>query len=490
MVNGLKSGEVSLVKHLYLLKESPEKKKRDRLFNLILNHKVTTDEEAAIALYGEKPTSAYSQLKARLKSDIHNVLILQDSSVKYKTPAAQGAFDCRRALIQGEILLGRGVYGEAVNMLLKASRTAQKYELFAEKIQIDDLLRSHLVLKEGQKPFDEYTETIDDNVTLLKESLKAKRDHYLITIPNLFRTNNEHEYLEQGEEILSQIKADLSDTRSVRAEFYNRLTAVHYYSRQKNFAVAMNQAKILEALVEKNGMVKSDANIAGVSMEIANILINLGKFQSASRYAQKSLMHFKKGMVNELYAMESLFFSYFRGGNIISAQDIIEQASRHKQLKYNKFLEAKWKFLSSATEFKNGNLDASLKSLSQNSMLASDKSGWLLGVYILEIINRIEKGDYDWVEYRFEAFKKVIQRHNGKAGANRRCSGIQKVLKTLTKYDYCFDTTARKESNVLNLLERGRDPYYWNPVGYEIVRFDSWLNSKLLRQLSFNFAQS
>jgi hypothetical protein len=480
LVKSLKPGEVQLVKHIYSLKNSPEKKKRDKLFNLIIIGKATSDESAIKLLYPDKSMSAFSQLKTRLRHDILNVLILQESTTKYKTPYAQATFDCRRALIQGEILLGRGIYSEAINILSKASKLAEKYELFAEKVLIDDLLRNHLVMKEGIKPFNECSESINRNISLLEKTLNAKCKHYEITVPSLFKANQEAKCTKNGKRILEEIKADYEETGAIKIGFYYYLAAMYYYSFVKNFEQALEYGTKLSALVQENKIVASASNIGGAQMELSNILINLGRYEQSSLHAETAMSKFKSGMINELYALEKLFFAHFRNGDLELAEKTLDKAFTHKRLKYSGLLNAKWTFLKAGLEFEKQNFETSFKLLRKNSALTKDKTGWLLGYCLLEVQNRIEKKKFDWVDYRYESFKKILQRYNklNQENGNRRAAIILKIIRTLMRTGYCFKAVIEREKTNLELLAEGKDAYYWNPTGYEIIRFEQWVYSK------------
>ena len=106
-----------------------------------------------------------------------------------------------------------------------------------------------------------------------------------------------------------------------------------------------------------------------------------------------------------------------------------------------------------------------------------DKSGWLRGYYILEILNRVEIGDYDGLEYRFDAFKKIVYRHSGKLHeeGNARWKIILTILSTLINRNYDYQMTIDRESENLKLLQQRVGKYFWDPAGNEIIRFDTWL---------------
>ena len=56
---------------------------------------------------------------------------------------------------------------------------------------------------------------------------------------------------------------------------------------------------------------------------------------------------------------------------------------------------------------------------------------------------------------------------------------IHKILKTLLKTGYNFKETYKLEKENVALLKEGKDQYYWNPTGYELIRFEVWFLSKV-----------
>jgi hypothetical protein len=111
--------------------------------------------------------AAWSQLKSRLKNDIVSAMLSQGANIKYKTPYAQAAFNCRCGIMQGELLLGRGIYSEGISHLKKMAKLAIKCELVAELITIEGLIRSHLIMKEGVDSFHDSSNSIQESIELL-----------------------------------------------------------------------------------------------------------------------------------------------------------------------------------------------------------------------------------------------------------------------------------------------------------------------------------
>ena len=160
LVNSLSPGEETLIRHFYKLRDFGEFRKRVQLFNLLVSGKLKLEKELALAVGYKTPNASYHNLKSRLKSDIICMLLMQESSAKFKTPYAQAVFQCRRSILTGEILLSRGVYNEGLNLLKKASRVAEKFELFAEQIIVDDTMRNHHAASSANQEVNNVTESI------------------------------------------------------------------------------------------------------------------------------------------------------------------------------------------------------------------------------------------------------------------------------------------------------------------------------------------
>lgn len=479
LVNSMKPGEVQLIQHLYSFKKNNEYKKRDRLLNMIINKEVTEDENALFILYGDKSFSAFSQLKTRLREDIMSVLLMQDPTSKYTALCAQAAFDCRRAFVQGELLLGRGVYGEALAQLTRAAKLACKYELYAEQLQIDDLMRNHLALKQGAKSFNELSRSIStalDNMAALE---RIKYKHYLITTPGLMETGKD--YSAKGLQLLNEMEEDLEKTSSARMKFYYNLAALEFYSQTRNYDKALAHGITLLDLVENDPVVNSRANIAGVNMGIASVMLNLERNKEAVKHATQSLQLFKQGMFNELTSLHSMFFAYFRDHESEKAREVLDQAMRHKHLKGNTWMIAQWNFINAAFEFSNGNYNESLKILKKDATLTKEKGAWQWGYYMLEIMIAIElTGGDEWVDQKIEGLKKLTNKNIGKIEhENPRCVHITGVLVSLRNHGYDFYQLSLREKPLLKSLADGKLDYHWDPTGAEMIRVDEWISNKI-----------
>ncbi len=480
IINCLSVGEVKLVRHFYKLKNYGEYRKRVLLFDIVTKQKNYTNKEAAKILgYSKSNTSSFKHLKARLKSDVLCTLLMQDCSSKFATPYAQAIFDCRRNLMQGEMLMNRGIHEEAHEILWKASKVAAKFELFAEGLQIEDARRNYIAQKGNIMDFEVVSDAMEENFVKLGREMIAKRNHYKITIPQLLGVKTLEEYNRKGRFLIHDISNISKSKDSSRTKFYQHLAGINYYSSIRDFTSAQNHALELLKNIENNPVINSKSNQAGVNMELANIYLNNGNYENAISHSIKAVELFKPGMINQLHACVILFFSFFRNNDFKNASKILAVANEHKMIKYQKYplMVSRLQLLHAAVSFKEGDYDKSSFILRENFDLSRDKDGWMPGYFLLESLTLLEKNAVDLAAYRIEAFRKMLERINFRD--EYRIRSIMRILKKLARDGGNYNKFVPTKNKDIKMLSEAKEHYYWNPTGYEIIRFDEWLLQKV-----------
>jgi tetratricopeptide (TPR) repeat protein len=476
----LSIGEIKLVKHFYKIRNNDDNLKRGKLFEILLAHKIIQDKEVAKQLGYSSIGSSFQNLKQRLKADILSVLLMQECTAKFSTPYAQATFECRRNLMQGEILMSRGVYDEAMDVLNKATRITAKYQLYAEQLQIEDLIRNHTSLKGNVASFKAINNSIGENYKMLGNVLEAKKIHYEITNPRLMGVQSLPEYIEKAGDVVKELSELSESTSCSRIGLYRDLSAINYYSSSHDFEKAEKYAQSLIKSVEKDPVVLSSSNQAGANMELANIYLNTKNYEKAIEYAGKAVHLFKPGMINQLHAYIILFFAYFRNNQFDEASQILSIAQDHRLIKSQKhpLMQSRIHLLKAALCFKQGEIDKSSFILNRNAEISRDKDGWMPGFYMLDLLILMEKKSVDLANYKLEAFRKMLHRH-GIDKQEMRIAVITRILKNLVKQECNFQRIFPVHETEIRMLSEAKEQYYWNPAGYEVIRFDEWLLKKV-----------
>jgi hypothetical protein len=476
IIKVLKPAEVQFIENFYASKGRKGCSKRLQLFRLLREGKVKNGAEVAKCLYPEGGRANLSQLKKRLKEDLLGTLLLLPADKIYAAPFMKAELTCRKLLIQGKILLARGDYEDALPLLNKVSGLAGTYELHDAKLAADDLLRTHLGIKLGVKAYRQYTEQIESHLYALQELLHAKEYNHLVLIPHLFEANQGGVEAGDNLQTLNQLRASFEKTHSNWVGFWYYLAAIHTSCSRREYRQAHGHGLELKQLIERQPAICSPANLAGVNLELAKISIYLRQYPEATAYASAALRLFNPGMLNELQALEVLYYAHFRNQNLLEARRVAERGLRHPQIKANPFFRGKWLFLEANQLFAEGQYADSFRQLHANTELRKDKSGWLLGYKLLELLNLLELQEYDWFDFNLDSFRKLLQPKTDEH--LRRCKSIYQIFRTLLKCNFQYGLTLQQEAHHLALLRQETHPYAWNPLGYELIKVDAWLTAK------------
>ncbi len=454
------------------------KRKRLKLLHLLEAPQTPTNALAAAHIYQPGQTaSTFTHLKETVKQDMLTLLMLQDIERHSKSAYRQAEISCRKLIVEGDILLKKGVYAPAVKALEKAAKLATTFELINEKIMAEDLIRTHLGFREGLKVYQHYDQSIEDSYTLLGRLLEVKKLYYGILLPNLFATNINSEYIERCRIAHLRMQALYASSQSANVGYYMYLTGVYYYNFISDWEQAGVQAQHLVEIVEKEPAITSFLRIANAELQFAGILMKLYRFEQAAAHAQVAVDIFKGGAMNELVSLEQLFLAGFNARDASIYQSAVARAFAHVKIRSSEMLYGKWMFYKAAAAFIDGELDFSLDTLYADNTLLKDKSGWLFGHRLLEIMILMERKDFDLTDFRIEALRKLLQRQKNKSII--RIKAILHILHLFVRQGYSYKDTLAEAEPQLQLLESNTGDYFWNPMGFEAVRFDSWFRGKV-----------
>ena len=471
----LKPSDLNLIRRIYAVKEQEqERNMRLKLLDLLIERPNITEEKAAFELYNTlKPSKAFYQLKKRLRDDIGHFLIMQDKEKLYSSAIGRAKFDCRRKLMIGELFINRGAYTEAKKILSKALRIAQDYELFGELVMICDVLRTSIGPKEGLKAYEKYSQLISENLLHQEKSFKAKELYYKMTLPSQFKFNSNVDFVTYGANILAEF--DLYENAGRYYQYLHYLTSIFYYFKIKNYKNCLAKLQKFEELIANHSMLHTTTNLAWCMNIYADVYLNLNNNEEAEIYAQQACQRIRKNLTNRIWALEKLFLASFRQQKYKEAVKVVEEAMDNQIMQDNKLIKARWDFYQAIMAFSQKKWGEARDKLNLTQKLAgSDSSGWQIGYKLLEIMLAIEEREYYMLAYLLDNLKLLLHRQKSTNVNVDRAKRILKILKTYQSQKFDYKKTLQKVKLDLNLLEKGEDTYYWNPLGYEIIRFDEW----------------
>ena len=124
-----------------------------------------------------------------------------------------------------------------------------------------------------------------------------------------------------------------------------------------------------------------------------------------------------------------------------------------------------------------GDFDTSKMLLNKCKNLTINKSGWYLGVKLLLLIISIKEKQANPTAIQLENLLKLFR--NLEEEYIMRFRSIYKIVQFLSNNQFDFKLTLEKKAEHIDLLKEGKGDYLWNPLGYEMIRFDEWFMEQI-----------
>ncbi len=479
IVDILKQPELRMLRGYYKVKQNKEPSKKLELLNLITSGKVKTDKEAIELLYGKtNATSGYSHLKERLKTDLLNTILFLNPEKIYKTIFAKKKLECRKLIIQADLLYNRSEKEMGKGLLKKALSMAIKYEFPNLEMEIRSTLREEASFEGKAQIYWEHTRRMEKCLILQQAIFNTKTHFYNIKYINKSTLNTLNQNKISISDALVEIEEYIKKTKSVRVRYWYYFIAVNYYINiEKNHQKGIELQIEFIHLIEKEAAVKSKSALAGTNMQLAHVYLLINEYEKALKPAQKAVNTFRKDSFNFLRALEIQFWAHLRNQDLEAAEEDVRTAFKHKNISKSAYFSAKWNYLKANLMFLIGDLSAAHEFLLQSDELTKDKTGWYIGFKLLLIYITFEQGNYYWLESQLENFRKLLSR-NKNVNLNR-AKTIHKIAHALLQNDGDFSKVKEINKKDIKLLQDAKGDMQWDPTGYEVVRFDDWFCKKI-----------
>ncbi len=480
IIRVMRKGEKRLLRHIYSDVTNGEEQLRLRLFDLIEKGKVTSDAEAKAVLSQKGARSAYSHLKTRLRQDILNVLLLQESPKRIPQPKGAAAFECRKKLAQAFLLLPRGAIVEGTDILRNAKALAEKYELVAENILIDHLVREQVHLIKSQQQLDELNTSINSNMSVWADILRSEEISLMMTLPHLFKESGELNEGVLNEERIRELRELFDRSGSARVGFWYYLAFIEFANRNRMYEEAIKAGKEFISLVSGNPSIWSKNNLAGANQMLGTAYLSTRDFASAAEHFALADRNFPTAGNNRLANLELLFRAQLGLGDHAASLSTVERTMTHPRYGVKPETSSTWLYHEACAQFASGDHSAAFKSLNMDGFLQKQRDERNPQFRILEIMVLMAMKDEEWIEFKLNTLRKLIARYRN-LGTPRVKSAIN-IISALLRNGLDFDNLGAKAEESLLLCLNEADGYEWDPSGAELVRLDRWVRSQQRNQ--------
>ncbi len=464
LIKSLKSSEIQLIEDFYKAKYNGNaaENKRLQLFKSIATGKVHNNEEATDLLYNQKKNSALSHLKKRVEEDILNFLLF-DFSYCGLSEATREELHCNKMLLQGKMLLAKGIWEEGISLLEKTSQLSEKYEFTDIKLASDDILRTY-----NNKKCQQYNQHIEKSMGDYRKMLKAKGISLMFA--REFGISQNEKSIEN---ITSNQEKYAKTDRPKKVIFWNKMALLQYYKNEHDFENAKKYALELLENLHADPKVFSDFTFAQANLELAKILIYLKDYNNALLRSENAIQLFPNTSIEYVQGLQVYYFANFRSGKIKIAESAVEIALNHPLVK--DVLKSKWILLNAALMFVQKRFSVVNRMIYTQNTEKND-AYWEIGSKILEMLNILETEDFDWFEYKVESLRKRMKSLRNKS--NDRIKIFYCLLKTLVRTNYDYNATVTTEKQNLDLLLSNKLTLTWDPMGYELINIRDWFLNK------------
>jgi len=421
----LSSKEKAILYNYYF--DKGKQSKRLQLLSALEKEDESSDKHLSKVVYGRTDvTPKYSQLKARVLRDILNVIQITYINDGGASKSSLIRYSLRQYINDSELLMSRGLDELGIEMLEKAFRQSIRYQCHMESMIIADLLQQYIGLRNDSKSYRKYYDYKNKFLNVCENKFKANDIFMQITRPSFFTTeaSNYSQLLIELENIDDNTKSDDIRGMALRAKAFIRM-------KHGEYERAYDSASEYLDLVTYSNILKSVNNIGGANMQLAIIEIERGNYNRSIENATIALNHFKKNSANELRALELRFICSIRLGHYSNCLEDLSYALRSKAIKTSVIMKATWEFRKALLGFLMDEFELAQEILVTDNENKLKGTPWRYYYRVLDICNLSAMKKYDIVDYRLEAFSKLL--NNDRISSESRMHLFYFVMKKYIK---------------------------------------------------------
>lgn len=435
----------------------PNEVKKQKLLELLENEE--DDHQIAKKLYNKPPDSAYCQLKKRLIEDLMGYMIL--FSLNKYPPHLKKWKDCQVMLLESQCLITRGRENLGKKMLKRTYKESEKNELHYLMLGVfeteNKMCKSGnpIIPKDQNLAFiaKEYINLLNTQAEVTKQENKTKT--YFI----------EH----------NETDIHLKNPTHIRNLFWEKIADIQHEIQSRNFENAMEIIKDSEILILDNIILNHPIHAWEVHKLKNRTLMLQEKYQDALFEAEQMAnipgIHIDQKSESE----EKIWYALFHLGYYDKARNLL--LKKIKEFRNMEWEQNKWNYLLSYLTYQEKSNKSALKLVHECQKSLKPIPEYAAGSRILEAMILIDENELDWLDYRLENFRKLIYKF--KCNSRQRLESCYHLIKWLQRNIADPDPHSLQNYTHFHLLKSDKEKYSWNPLDYELIRVDDWVEKKV-----------
>lgn len=448
-----------------------------QLIKLIEKDPSITQDALAIKLYGKPKTKAILMLKSRLLDRILDVLTLSinlnDNPAFKEDPPALEQIHLFKSYIHAMLMRRRGLDKIADELLQKALKQAELLSLPEGKLLTITQLRNMSTSVQDVRWA--YKASLDTALRQYENDMVSVGFLDEFRVMHAEKSSGDPEKIAFLREATAALEARLQTEYSVRTHYYYLSMMVTLHELSHDLDAGRQVLRELLDLVNTQGGLNAPSRKATPYLRLAGLELRMGQFEAGYEAAQQARAILNPNRNNYLSASVYYLFGCIytaRLEEVFEALTSLVGTNSRKQFTQS---GAIIKYLESCTHFMQGDFHTANRTLYETDSLLADKQGWNVGMRIYEILITLEMSHYDLASSRIENLRKHLGRHN----VNKREDKIFRYLYLLDKHSFDYENPNAEMQQILVDLSKKES---WAAVSHEVVRFDTWVRSKMTHQ--------
>ncbi|MEP6794050.1 MAG: hypothetical protein ABJB16_06970 [Saprospiraceae bacterium] len=437
-----------------------------KLYWIVFQDKVLTEEEAMLEVYGKRNVAAFSRLKVRLKDLLIRSILLQNTTNDSSDSRVSETINGYRYALVERLLITRKSDYLAIDIAEKAIVRSIKYHATENVLVHARILIGHYGKVEYNKyKLTKYLHVQEKYLDIYSWELKAENYYH-----DLLRT--EYQSLatasqETKDKAISYVN-DLDSVQNIRSyafRFYRFRVKATYFEYAKDFSSLLDLTE--SALKEFNTPeFKSGPALFSINLRRIYALIQIGSFTSAISIGKAELEKVPSGsqpwyLMAHYVLKAQLYLPDYRNAielikSIIESPKFVKLGDSYKEL-FNTTLGYIHLIVDAGLvvnpidlqerlpEFKLG------KFLNATPVFSKDKRGINVSILLIHIAILLQRKDYSSIIDRIDSLNQYVYRYLRKDDSFRSNCMIKMVIQ-MTKADFHPLRTERYTNELYDLL--------------------------------------
>ncbi|RNI27446.1 hypothetical protein EFA69_15045 [Rufibacter immobilis] len=436
------------------------KSKEERLYDEIVNGKITDDHTGYSILYKSgQDGKGLKMIKSRLRKKLMNQLFFLDEDNDDIGAAIEQS--CLTKYYQAKVLVDSGANDLAAPILHQVIKKAKEFDFnYIVSLCTRTLLQVYMNLNERSKFY-----KVKEQLEKIAPRLEADQESEILfmeaKVELSYSVSARKNYLTKVKPVIERLLTIWTEARTFKAfNNYYRLS-VWLHELQGNFEDIITLTNQFNELTADNDAFAKRFDIKFNQFIQVYAYLRCKRLEEGLALANTYYSSFDQSSNNWFAYMENYILLAIHAKKYDVAHLLLHQVQTNPFIKkINKLAQERWVIFEAYLHFVAPQSEQPTKwiTLLQNAQnYSKDKEGFNVAILILQVMYYLEIVDFEALEYRVESLKKYAQNHF-KDSFSERSRTFFKLLAVLVRSNFDPLVTQKKGQYLYTKLQRTPTP--------------------------------